>query len=533
MMPVKERIANLGKVALLLMVLPILTGWYFAIWSRYELTEDKENPRNISRPELRGRLLDRTGKPLAYSTGVRRNYPLGKAAASLIGYFDIRLGASGMEGQFDLMLQGRQRPGDLVEGKGVAPLQRVQGPDVVLSLDADLQQQAYDLLAGRNGAIVLLHVPTGELLAAASYPSYDPRHLGDRWDDLTKDPAAPLFHRGLGGLYSPGSTFKVLTMVAALSEKVATSGTVFYCGGGLPIGDYTMVDSHAGGHGSLSLEEALAQSCNVTFGGLGLKLGLPKLEKWMHRTGVLAGSPDLRDLAKGLPPAEDGSQVETAQAGIGQGTFLVTPTGMARLCAVIARGGLDVPPRVYRAQLRGREAFVTDKPPIATRVVDAKIAAAVSQAMRAVVERGTGGGAVVEGYKVAGKTGTAENPRGKPDAWFIGFAPADKPLFAVCVMLENQGYGGTYSAPLAAKVLKAALKSPLGPKPPKPKAPAKGAKGAPKAGATPKAGGTPQVGGTPPAAVASPAPTPASPTPTSPTPTPAAKLTSTAETVGI
>lgn len=531
-MPVKERIANLGKVALLVMMLPLLAGWYFSVWTRYELTEAKENPRNISRPELRGRLLDRTGKPLAYSTGARRNYPLGKSAASLLGYFDIRLGASGMEGQFDQMLQGRQRPGDLVEGQGVAPLQRVQGPDVVLSLDAELQQACYDLLAGRNGSIVLLHVPTGELLAAASYPSYDPRHLGDRWDDLTKDPAAPLFHRGLGGLYSPGSTFKVLTMVAALSEKVVTTGAILYCGGGLPIGDYTMVDSHAGGHGSLSLEEALAQSCNVSFGGLGLKLGLPKLEKWMNRTGVLADSPDLHDLAKGLPPAKDGTQVETAQAGIGQGTFLVTPAGMARLCAVIARGGLDVPPRVYRAQLRDGDAFVNDKPPIATRVVDPKIAAAVSKAMLAVVERGTGGGAVVEGYKVAGKTGTAENPRGKSDAWFIGFAPAEKPLFAVCVMLENQGYGGTYSAPLAAKVLKAALKSPLGPKPPKAEAPARGAKGEKGAKGAPKAASATATPASPTPAAASPTPVASPPTPAL-SPTPAAKLTSTAETVGI
>ena len=239
-------------------------------------------------------------------------------------------------------------------------------------------------------------------------------------------------------------------------------GSIFFCGGGLGIGDFTLVDSHAGGHGSLSLEEALAQSCNVTFGGLGLDLGMPKLEKWMKATRVLDSSEDLPILAQGLAPAADASQVETAQAAIGQGTFLVTPTGMARLCAMVARGGLDIPPRVYRAEARDTRAFLDGEPPVARRVVDAKVAAAVAKAMVAVVERGTGGAAAVPGVKVAGKTGTAENPRGEPDAWFIGYAPAEKPQFAVCVMLENRGYGGTFSAPLAAKVLKAALESPLG-----------------------------------------------------------------------
>ena len=459
-MPTKTRISRLARLMLALMALPLIGGWYFSLWSRLELAESPANPRNVSRPEFRGALRDRAGRLLAYPKGRRRVYPRGAAFASFLGYFDVRLGSSAVEAYFDQQLQGRQRPGDLVDGAGVAPLQRVMGPDVVLTIDSQLQELSYQLLQGSRGSVTLLHVPTGDVLAAASSPSYDPSRLGDAWDDLRKDPREPLFHRGLAGLYSPGSTFKVLTMLAALEEKVSSPGSILYCSGGLPMGDFTMTDSSGGGHGALSLEDALVHSCNVIYGGLGLKLGVPKIEKWMDRTKLLLASDTLPGMFPGLAPSKDRSEVVTAQTAIGQGQFLVTPAAMARLAALVARRGLDIPPRVYRAEQRGSRYFLSPPAP-ARRLVSAESAEAVAKAMRGVVERGTGGAAQIPGLTVAGKTGTAENPRGEPDAWFIAFCPADKPMFAICVMLENRGYGGTYAAPIAAKVLKAAMNSPI------------------------------------------------------------------------
>ena len=459
-MAVKERMARLGRLALLLIVLPLLPGWYFAIVTSRHWSQAGGNPRLVSHPELRGGLLDRAGRPLAYQDGRKRVYPYGAAAAPFLGYFDLRLGASGVEDAFDKRLWGL-RPADLMDGTGMSPSQ-VQGPDVVLSLDAELQRSCFELLRGRSGAIVLLYVPTGEVLAAVSSPSYHPDRLGDSWDDLRVDPRAPLFHRGVSGLYSPGSTFKVLTMMAALEEGVITPGSRLECGGGLPFGEFTLRDSSDGAHGSLSVEEALAHSCNVAFAQVGLKLGVARLNDWMRRSGLLEPPRGVPGAVGGVAARKDPQALRTAQAAIGQGSLLVTPLAMARLAALIARGGTDISPVVYRAESRGGK--LSELAPAAPRrrVLKEATAAVVGEAMRAVVEVGTGGEAALPGVSVAGKTGTAENPRGYPDAWFIGYAPAEGPRFAVAVILENAGYGGRHAAPVAREVLRAAMATRLG-----------------------------------------------------------------------
>ena len=309
---------------------------------------------------------------------------------------------------------------------------------------------------------MLLHVPTGELLAAASGPSYDPNRFGDIWDELRLDERAPLFHRGLAGLYSPGSTFKVLTMIAALEEGVLTPASALNCSGELPFENFTLRDSSDGAHGSLTPQDALTYSCNVAFAQVGLKLGVERLNEWMKRTRLLSPSMAVPGSEAGWPARLDQRKLSTAQAAIGQGSLLVSPLGMARLAAAIGRRGWDIEPRIYRGQKQGKKILASPAEFMKQKIMKQSTAAEVARAMRSVVEQGTGTAAGISGILVAGKTGTAENPRGRPDAWFIGYAPAENPRFAIAVVLENAGYGGEQAAPVAREVLQAALQTALG-----------------------------------------------------------------------
>jgi len=156
-------------------------------------------------------------------------------------------------------------------------------------------------------------------------------------------------------------------------------------------------------------------------------------------------------------PVHSGAPSAAAEAGIGQADLLVSPLAMARVTATVARGGIDLEPRLLRAQTRRGQVTWRPAPPRSRRVLSQAVAEEVRQAMAAVVARGTGGAAALPGVAVAGKTGTAENPHGAPHAWFVGFAPASQPEVAVAILLENAGGGGAHAAPLASRLFQAAL----------------------------------------------------------------------------
>ncbi len=453
-MLIKRRVRRLAILLISLYLLPVGQLWYYQVLIASRLNERPENSRSHENLQLRGRLLDRQGKVLARTDKGRRVYPLGAAAAPLIGYVTDRLGSGGLEGELARALAGRPRPRTLEQVRRLEREKSRRGDDLVLTLDSDLQQQAYQLLGRDRGAILVLDLATGDILAAASRPGFDPAELEKNWQRLSQDKSAPLIDRATQGLYPPGSSFKILTMAAALESSQAEGP--FFCAGSLPITGFELYCDGARAHGALTLESALAHSCNVTFASLGRKLGLKGLEDWMKRFGMLE-APTRVPLAaaghapRGRPGAEE---VAAAQAAIGQADMLVSPLGMARVAAVIGRGGTDLPPRLLKAV--SRDGRTVDTYPVGPprQVVSANTAATVLQAMRAVVERGTGGAA---GAGVAGKTGTAENPHGPPHAWFVGVAPADAPRVAVAVILENKGYGGQHAAPVAGAIARAAL----------------------------------------------------------------------------
>lgn len=457
-MLIKRRVRRLGILLICLYLLPVAQLWYYQVLIADRLTERPENSRSHEDLTLRGSLLDRKGQVLAKTSKEKRVYPLGEVTAPLIGYVTGRLGSGGLEGELVRSLAGRPRPRTLAQVQRLEREGSRRGDDLVLTLDADLQRECYRLLGQDKGAILVLDLQNGDVLAAASRPSFDPATLEKHWKSVSTDKSAPLIDRATQGLYPPGSSFKILTMAAALEDGKVAPNETFTCRGSLTVNGFTMYDDSSA-HGRLDLTGALAHSCNPIFATLGTRLGLGGLKDWMKRFGLLDPPARVPLAAAGHAPAarQGHEEVATAQAGIGQADMLVSPLGMARVAAVIGRGGTDLPPRLLKGV--SRDGRTVDEYPVGPprRVVSQATADAVLAGMQAVVERGTGRGAALESTRVAGKTGTAENPHGAPHAWFVGLAPAEKPRLAIAVILENKGYGGQHAAPVAREVLRAAL----------------------------------------------------------------------------
>ncbi|MEW6279406.1 MAG: penicillin-binding transpeptidase domain-containing protein, partial [Candidatus Eremiobacterota bacterium] len=261
-MLIKRRVRRLAILLICLYLIPVLQLWYYQVWAADALLRRPENARGHEDLSLRGSILDRRGRPLAVTSAGRRRYPLGPAAAPLLGYLSARLGSAGLEGALQGDLAGRPRPRTFDEARRLAREGDRRGDDVVLTLDADLQRTAYDLLQGERGAILLLDVPTGEVLAAAGRPSFEPASLESQWDRLRTDRAAPLVDRATQGLYPPGSSFKILTLAAALGEGKAAPDEAFSCTGSLPVAGFVLHDDGGASHGTLGLTTAFARSCN-------------------------------------------------------------------------------------------------------------------------------------------------------------------------------------------------------------------------------------------------------------------------------
>ena len=425
-----------------------------------------------------------------------RHYPHGILAAHLLGYAgevteqeltsrpDYRMGdligRTGIERSYEDLLRGRdgaefvvvnamgRRVSTLTEGPPQPP---VSGHDLVLTLDLKVQQALEDAMANVDrGAAVAIDPRDGGVLALVSRPAFDPNEFSHglswaRWRELSEGGANPLLDRAIQGTYPPGSTFKVVTMTAALRNHVAQSEThLASCPGGMNYGGRWFSCWQHRGHGSLDFLHALQQSCDVYFYQIGLKLGLPHLEETAHgfglgaRTGV-----DLPQERGGLIPTvayyngrwgvgrwPSGLLLNLA---IGQGELLVTPIQLATMLAEVTQDGRPLRPHVVQ-EVRGVQRYRPPRPVQTGVTADPGTWEAVRTALQMVVDAGTGTAARVPGIGVAGKTGTAQNPHGKDHALFVCYAPADHPTIALAMVVENAGHGGSIAAPIAGQVLK-------------------------------------------------------------------------------
>jgi penicillin-binding protein 2 len=426
---------------------------------------------------------------LVIQTEPKRHYPDSGDIAHLIGYVGevteqelaqrriapLRLGSlvgkDGLEREYDDSLRGADGVrfvevsalGHVVREQGAAPtLRPVPGAPLRTSIDLDLQRfVARSFPAGQRGAVVAMDPTTGEILALYSAPGYDPnRFVGgvnaEYFRGLSENEAHPFFDRAIQARYPPGSTWKLAIAAMALKRGIVTmhSRMPMPCRGGLQYGNRYFRCWQPKGHGDLTLAEAIAQSCDVYFYQLGLKLGLTSLledaNAWgfRGRTGV--------DLPGELPPefptgaeyydriygARRWTSAVTLNLAIGQGENAQTLISMVRLYQMLATDGRERTPYVVHPSMPSDVSFdLSDEQLLGLR-----------QAMISVVERGTARGARQETISIAGKTGTAQNPHGPNHGWFIGFAPADKPRIVVGAIVEF-AREGPYVAPLVTRVI--------------------------------------------------------------------------------
>ncbi len=426
-----------------------------------------------------------------------RRYAFGTAAAHLLGYAgevsDAELdslgaqgyrsgdliGRSGVERSYEEILRGQdgaefvvvnasgRRVSTLTEGPPRLP---IAGHDLVLTLDLEVQQAMEEAMKDvARGAAVAIDPRDGGILGMVSRPAFDPNEFSvglsrDRWRQLSSGGSNPLLNRAIQGVYPPGSTFKIVSMVAALRTNVAQAATRlgacpgYYYFGGRRFGCW----KHEG-HGSLDFIGAIQHSCDVYFYQIGTRLGLSRLEEAARdfglgdRTGI-----DLPQEKRGLMPNQawydrrfgagrtpKGVMLNLA---IGQGEVLVTPLQLALMLAETAASGRAMRPHVVR-EVRGISERVLE-PTHATLQAEPAVWAAVHQGLELVVTAGTAAAARVPGLRVAGKTGTAQNPHGDDHALFACYAPVEDPRLVLAFVIENSGHGGSVAAPMAGHVLR-------------------------------------------------------------------------------
>ena len=430
----------------------------------------------------RGAIKDRNGQVLARGPvsddepgqtallcpdGQPRVYPGGAACAQIVWAIEKPASAANALGQNN-RLRGFLSYGSLLGPYRTQNLpfhHTPRGSDVTLTIDRDLQQAATDALhtyaakvkdrhtgqPQNKGAAVLLNVATGEVLALASLPTFDPAALTpEEWDALQRQPAGPAFNRALSGLYPPGSSFKIVTATAGLEHGLGstvvtcrhTDTNVVWRFGGHDYSRRRVTDEEGFvPHGATDMAKALRVSCNVYFAHLGIDLGPKALYQTGHQRFGLMHLPPVAKLGEDLP-----------DCAYGQGAVQVTPLEMARVAQAVGNNGRLLPVLFLKA---------SDPPGAGTPAMTPDQAAHMQQMLAAVTRPGGTASGVFDGLpvSVAGKTGSAQNNQGqgRTHSWFVGFAPADRPTLAFACIVENAGFGRSAAAPVCREMIRKAL----------------------------------------------------------------------------
>lgn len=429
----------------------------------------------------------------------KRNYPYQTLAAHVLGYLqeisqeEIRqsnarrrvgelVGKTGIEKEYDSLLLGKEgRVLEIADSVGrrmgeISRVDAVPGQNVRLTLDIELQRKAEELLQGKEGAVVALNAKTGEILALASYPTFDPnkfisRFSPEEWLNLLQDPAYPLENRAIRGLYAPGSIFKLAMALGALDSRVVNEWKTFYCTGSTRIYGHPFSCWFKGGHGSMNLTGAIKNSCNIYFYQVGKLMGIEEIAKYARVLGfgTLTGV-DLPGEKEGLVPDPDWKKKvrnepwypgETISVSIGQGPLQVTPLQIAAYTAMFANRGKRLRPYLFKK----KENFPDGE--IRADIPESLFEKVITGMWKSANEGGTSRAAQVQGFDVCGKTGSTQvvstataEKLGKSQkvikthSWFSGFAPRNNPEIVVSVLVEYGGMGGTTAAPLAGEIFR-------------------------------------------------------------------------------
>jgi penicillin-binding protein 2 len=450
--------------------------------------------------------------------GLSRQYPAGSVVSHVIGYIgpaneddlatdgdplvelpEFRLGRQGVERVYDRLLRGKSGYSQVEINAGgrvlreLARKEGTPGTDLTLTLDLGLQRMALFRMAEQESAsCVVMDVHSGDVLAMASYPSYDANPFVngiplERWRALLEHPRGPLLNKSVAGQYAPGSTFKMVTALAALEARTVTPETVHVCVGHIEVGPQRFHCHLRSGHGAVRLKEAIKVSCDVYFYQVAMATGIDRIAAMARRLGLGAAlGIDLVGERPGLMPDTAWKRAtfkdrfhpgETAISGIGQGFILATPLQLATMTARLVNGGYAVKPRLLRAPIEpAKDPGAMLRRPFAPLGVSARNLALVVDAMAAVVNEPGGTALRVRiddaAYAIGGKTGTsqvrrisvAERLRGifrnedlpwerRDHALFVCYGPVKSPRYACAVVVEHGGGGGAVAAPIARDVI--------------------------------------------------------------------------------
>jgi peptidoglycan glycosyltransferase len=472
--------APIARLFVVVVVLFAVLVGFTSRWTVFDANALRDNPKNhrqlIEEQQIRRGVI-RAGDESVLARSIQqpdksyvRTYPPGRLFSHAVGYSFVRQGRAGLERFYDDDLSGRS-------GELGSLLDRLSGTDqtgdnLATTLDPAAQRVALQQLGGRKGAVVALDPRTGAIRVMASVPGYDPNTVKDQqqFNALNRDNDAPLLNRNTQAGYPPGSTFKVVTAIAAIDSGRYTPDSRISGRNGKRISGVPLNNDLGESFGDITLTEALTKSVNTVFGEIGEKLGKATMKKYMDRLGF--GKPVEVDLPRDeraasgerkggrIIPATNGA-VDVGRMAIGQDKLTVTPLQMAMVASAVANGGKLMKPHIAdRVVDRDGRTVRRIDPGEMSQVMSADTASKVGAMMDQVVKEGTGTAAALEGIDVAGKTGTAEVGHGCPNQlWFIAFAPAQDPRIAIAVTVEcGTGFGGTVAAPIAKAVMQELLK---------------------------------------------------------------------------
>jgi peptidoglycan glycosyltransferase len=475
-----RQISHLSLVfALLFVVLVGATTWS-TVFGAEELNENTNNRRDLIEEQRvpRGLIFARDGRAVLARSNRRgrgrqavyvRDYPLRDLFAHAVGYSFVEFGRAGLERSRNDQLAGEQNEFESLVDE-VFGSER-EGFDIRSTLDIEAQRTAVSALAGRRGSVVAIEPSSGRVRVMASVPSFDPNLVPERRRGLN------FFNRATQARYAPGSTMKVVTAAAALDTGDFTPDSVVDGSNGRRISGVPLQNFGGQDFGPVSLTEALTNSVNTAWAGVGESLGTDTVFRYMKRFGFNS-EPPLDYPRDQMTPSgvfksptsatllDEDDNVDIGRAAIGQERLQVTPFQMAMVAAAVGNDGKLTEPRLVE-EVRHRDGRLEEKidPTQASEVMSAKAAGDLALMMSRVVEEGSGTAGALEGIEVAGKTGTAEAPPGQcggvqqNQPWFIAFAPVTDPRIAVAVTVEcgGSGTGGEVAAPIAKQVMQELL----------------------------------------------------------------------------
>jgi penicillin-binding protein 2 len=439
-----------------------------------------------------------------------RFYPLKEAAAHIIGYVleadknDIKkykslrpgdyTGKAGIEKLYNRFLIGKSGKKIIeVDAKGrelrvLSQILPESGYSLVLNIRNDLQKFAYKLMKNRSGAIISMDPNNGEILCLVSSPSYNPNDFSKgisskEWNDLINNKLKPLSNKAIGGLYPPGSTFKIITAATGLLNNKITVKDKFFCTGVYKLGNAKYRCWKKFGHGEINIVNAIKESCDIFFYKLGVLVGVDNIYKvgslfgLGYNTGI-----DLPGEKAGLLPSKEWKEKafhqpwypgETPPVAIGQGYTLVTPLQMLVAYSAVANGGKIFEPHIVNKIVDSKGNIIKEITPKVLRKlkISKEKLDIIRLGLKKVVNEihGTAYSQRIKGFEFSGKTGTAQVKKMgeiiekdinkipyeyRDHAWFVAYAPSDNPKFAVVVLVEHGGHGGSGAAPLARKIIK-------------------------------------------------------------------------------